>query len=62
METHQVVLMPGDGIVVLEASGEILPAQTVESIGRYQVALKGPYTTPIREEFLRRSIYSCGKN
>lgn len=39
------------GIVALESSGEVLPAETVEAIQRYQVALKGPCTTPIGEGF-----------
>jgi isocitrate dehydrogenase (NAD+) len=79
MKTHQVVLIPGDGIgpevtravqqireaagaplqwaerqagiAALESQGEVLPADTVESIRRHRVALKGPCTTPIGEGF-----------
>jgi len=77
--THQVVLIPGDGIgpevtaavrrilaaagapvewvehraglAALEHDRDVLPRGTLEAIGRYQVALKGPCTTPIGEGF-----------
>jgi isocitrate dehydrogenase (NAD+) len=34
-----------------EKSGELLPAATIEAIGRHRVALKGPLTTPVGEGF-----------
>jgi isocitrate dehydrogenase (NAD+) len=39
------------GLAALEASLEVLPKRTVEDIERYQVALKGPCTTPVGEGF-----------
>lgn len=79
MDTHTVVLIPGDGIgpevtaavrrildaahapiewlerqaglTALQAGHDVLPEQTVEDIERYQVALKGPCTTPVGEGF-----------
>lgn len=39
------------GVVALESSGEVLPSETVETIQRYHVALKGPCTTPIGKGF-----------
>ena len=39
------------GITALEASGEVLPDETVESIRQVGVALKGPCTTPVGEGF-----------
>ncbi len=35
------------GLVALEKHGELLPAQTMESIRRTRVALKSPLTTPV---------------
>ncbi|MDQ3039096.1 MAG: isocitrate dehydrogenase [Pseudomonadota bacterium] len=35
------------GLVALEKHGELLPAQTMESITRNRIALKSPLTTPI---------------
>ena len=42
------------GLVALERSGDLLPAETLESITRNRVLLKGPLTTPVGEGF--RSI------
>ena len=39
------------GITALEASGEVLPADTLEAIEHHGVALKGPCTTPVGEGF-----------
>jgi isocitrate dehydrogenase (NAD+) len=39
------------GLVALEKQGELLPAATMESIGRNRVALKSPLTTPVGEGF-----------
>ncbi len=39
------------GITALEAQGDLLPKETVESIRRSGVALKGPCTTPVGEGF-----------
>lgn len=39
------------GVAALEASGEVLPEETVESIRQVGVALKGPCTTPVGEGF-----------
>jgi isocitrate dehydrogenase (NAD+) len=39
------------GIAALTAGQEVLPQQTLEAIERYQVALKGPCTTPVGEGF-----------
>ncbi len=39
------------GITALEASGEVLPADTIESIRQVGTALKGPCTTPVGEGF-----------
>jgi isocitrate dehydrogenase (NAD+) len=39
------------GVAALEAGQEVLPSQTLEAIERYQVALKGPCTTPVGEGF-----------
>ena len=77
MATHQVVLIPGDGIgpevtaavrrifsaaqaplewierqagvAALQTGNNVLPAETMEAIERYGVALKGPCTTPVGE-------------
>jgi isocitrate dehydrogenase (NAD+) len=35
------------GMVALEKHGDLLPASTLEIIGKHKVALKGPLTTPI---------------
>lgn len=79
MATHQVVLIPGDGIgpevtaavcrifaaaqapiqwierqagvAALQTGNNVLPAETMEAIERYGVALKGPCTTPVGEGF-----------
>mgnify|MGYP001823243365 FL=1 len=39
------------GITALEASGEVLPATTLEAIEQHGVALKGPCTTPVGDGF-----------
>ena len=39
------------GLVAFERTGELLPAPTLEAIGRRRVALKGPLTTPVGEGF-----------
>jgi isocitrate dehydrogenase (NAD+) len=39
------------GLTAIEATGDVLPADTVESIERVGVALKGPCTTPVAEGF-----------
>ncbi|MCS6924292.1 MAG: isocitrate/isopropylmalate family dehydrogenase [Candidatus Binatia bacterium] len=39
------------GLAALAAGDEVLPPQTLEAIERYQVALKGPCTTPVGEGF-----------
>ena len=39
------------GLAALEKHGELLPAATLESIGRNKVALKSPLTTPVGEGF-----------
>ncbi len=39
------------GLTAIEKSGDVLPADTVESITRVGVALKGPCTTPVAEGF-----------
>ncbi|ODU48178.1 isocitrate dehydrogenase [uncultured Aquimonas sp.] len=39
------------GMVALEKHGELLPAATLEAIGRLGVALKSPLTTPVGEGF-----------
>jgi isocitrate dehydrogenase (NAD+) len=39
------------GLAALAAGQEVLPPQTLEAIERYQVALKGPCTTPVGEGF-----------
>jgi isocitrate dehydrogenase (NAD+) len=50
------------GIAAIEATGEVLPAETLESIERCGLALKGPCTTPVGEGFrsvnvqLRKSL------
>ena len=79
MTTHDIVLIPGDGIgpevteatrrvveaagvavrwtthlagvSALEASGQVLPPETLEAIQKHQVAIKGPCTTPVGEGF-----------
>jgi isocitrate dehydrogenase (NAD+) len=84
MATHQVVLIPGDGIGpevtaavrrILKAAGapvewvecraglaaldqglDVLPQETLDAIRRYQVALKGPCTTPIGEGFVSINV------
>jgi isocitrate dehydrogenase (NAD+) len=35
------------GVAALEKTGELLPAATLESIGKHRVALKSPLTTPV---------------
>ncbi|HST28665.1 MAG TPA: isocitrate/isopropylmalate family dehydrogenase, partial [Rudaea sp.] len=35
------------GVAALEKSGELLPAATLDSIGKHRVALKSPLTTPV---------------
>ncbi|MBL7044675.1 MAG: isocitrate/isopropylmalate dehydrogenase family protein [Pirellulaceae bacterium] len=39
------------GIAALETGDDVLPDETLEAIGRYGVALKGPCTTPVGEGF-----------
>ncbi len=39
------------GLVALEKHGDLLPAQTLESIKKNKVALKSPLTTPVGEGF-----------
>ena len=39
------------GITALEASGEVLPQETLDDIARHRVALKGPCTTPVGKGF-----------
>jgi isocitrate dehydrogenase (NAD+) len=39
------------GQVALDATGEVLPAATVEAIRKHGIALKGPCTTPIGKGF-----------
>lgn len=39
------------GLTAIEATGDVLPAETIESIVRTGVALKGPCTTPVAEGF-----------
>jgi isocitrate dehydrogenase (NAD+) len=39
------------GMTALEKHGALLPAETLEDISRYRVALKGPLTTPVGEGF-----------
>ncbi|MBX3725652.1 MAG: isocitrate dehydrogenase [Xanthomonadales bacterium] len=39
------------GMSALESQGSLLPAATLEAIGRHRVALKGPLTTPVGEGF-----------
>ena len=39
------------GLVALEKHGELLPAATMDSIGKNRVALKSPLTTPVGEGF-----------
>lgn len=39
------------GLVAHKQVGSLLPAETLESIGRTRVALKGPLTTPVGEGF-----------
>ncbi len=55
------------GIPALEAQGELLPQETLDSIRRNKLALKGPLTTPIGSGFrsvnvaLRKALdlYAC---
>jgi isocitrate dehydrogenase (NAD+) len=35
------------GVAALEKSGELLPAATLEAIGKHRIALKSPLTTPV---------------
>ena len=42
------------GFTAYEKCGELLPKETIESIGRNKIALKGPITTPVGKGF--RSI------
>ncbi|HQX23375.1 MAG TPA: isocitrate dehydrogenase [Pseudomonadota bacterium] len=39
------------GLAAWERCGELIPAATLESIGRHRIALKGPLTTPVGEGF-----------
>lgn len=39
------------GLTAFEAEGALLPARTLDSIGRTRIALKGPLTTPVGEGF-----------
>jgi len=39
------------GLAAWEKHGELVPAATLEAIGRHRVALKGPLTTPVGEGF-----------
>jgi isocitrate dehydrogenase (NAD+) len=39
------------GLTAFEAEGTLLPARTLDSIGRTRIALKGPLTTPVGEGF-----------
>ncbi|MGH7299670.1 MAG: isocitrate/isopropylmalate dehydrogenase family protein [Candidatus Rokuibacteriota bacterium] len=39
------------GLAALDKGLDVLPPETLEAIGRHQVALKGPCTTPIGEGF-----------
>lgn len=39
------------GLAAYTSTGELLPAETLEAIGRHRVALKGPLTTPVGEGF-----------
>ena len=39
------------GLAAYEKHGELIPAATLEAIGRHRVALKGPLTTPVGEGF-----------
>jgi isocitrate dehydrogenase (NAD+) len=39
------------GLAAWEKHGELVPATTLEAIGRHRVALKGPLTTPVGEGF-----------
>lgn len=39
------------GMSALEKSGDLLPAATLDAIGRHHIALKGPLTTPVGEGF-----------
>ncbi len=39
------------GLAAFERTGELLPATTLEAIGRRRIALKGPLTTPVGEGF-----------
>ena len=39
------------GLAAYERCGELLPASTLEAIGRRRIALKGPLTTPVGEGF-----------
>ena len=44
------------GIAALEAGDDVLPAETLEAIKRYGVALKGPCTTPVGEGFMSVNV------
>ncbi|MCA9188528.1 MAG: isocitrate/isopropylmalate dehydrogenase family protein, partial [Planctomycetales bacterium] len=39
------------GVAAMQAVGDVLPAETVDTLERYKVALKGPCTTPVGEGF-----------
>ena len=39
------------GLAAWARCGELIPAATLESIGRHRIALKGPLTTPVGEGF-----------
>jgi len=39
------------GLVAYEKHGELLPAATMEAIGKHRIALKSPLTTPVGEGF-----------
>jgi isocitrate dehydrogenase (NAD+) len=79
MTTHNIVLIPGDGIgpevtaatqeilkaadapvewveekagvAALADGDDVMPARTLDAIGRHKVALKGPCTTPVGKGF-----------
>ncbi len=39
------------GVAALDATGDVLPAETIDAIREHQIALKGPCTTPIGKGF-----------
>lgn len=44
------------GLAAQEKHGELLPASTLEAIGRHRVALKGPLTTPVGGGFTSLNV------